>query len=103
MFIQRNDAGKIIGINTVLQPGVAEEFLDDDDPEILTFEDEAINPPGDDYFFKRTDSQMARMTEDILVTIATIGETRQPKRSDFPDCVWNKINTRRLRRGQSSV
>jgi hypothetical protein len=43
MFIQRDAQGKIQGCFAKLQPGIAEEFLADDAPEILLF----FNPPPD--------------------------------------------------------
>lgn len=40
-YVSRNDAGNINGLFANLQPGYAEEFLPDDDPEVVAF----LNPP----------------------------------------------------------
>jgi hypothetical protein len=37
MYVQRDTTGKIISIFAVAQPGVAEEFLDDNHPDLLEF------------------------------------------------------------------
>lgn len=39
-YVQRG-SGVIVGVFTALQPGFAEEFLPDDNPEVMAF----LNPP----------------------------------------------------------
>lgn len=40
-YVSRGDNGKINGLYANLQPGYAEEFLPDDNPEVMAF----LNPP----------------------------------------------------------
>lgn len=40
-YIQRNESGVIVGVYVSLQPGFAEEWLEDNDPEVIAF----LNPP----------------------------------------------------------
>jgi hypothetical protein len=40
-YVSRDDSGNINGLYANPQPGYAEEFLPDDDPEVVAF----INPP----------------------------------------------------------
>ena len=47
-----------------------------------------------------SDGTLARMTEDILVIIAQGGVL---EKDSFADEVWEKINARRLLRGESEV
>lgn len=41
MYVQRNQQGQIVGAYSNLQPGYAEEWIDDNDPELLAY----LNPP----------------------------------------------------------
>ncbi len=47
-----------------------------------------------------TDTQMARMTEDVLVIIAQGGTL---EKASFSDEVWDKVNVRRVLRGEGEV
>jgi hypothetical protein len=47
-----------------------------------------------------SDGVLARMTEDILVIIAQGGTL---EKASFPDEVWEKINTRRVLRGEDEI
>lgn len=44
-FVQRTSAGAITGVYARLQPGIAEEFLPDDNPDVIAFR--APKPPAD--------------------------------------------------------
>lgn len=41
MYVKRNEQGVIVSAYGNLQPGIAEEWLENDDPELLAF----LNPP----------------------------------------------------------
>jgi len=47
-----------------------------------------------------SDDDLARFTEDILVVIAQGGTL---EKDSFPDEVWNKVNARRVLRGEGEV
>ncbi|MDP6771786.1 MAG: hypothetical protein QF704_13885, partial [Anaerolineales bacterium] len=47
-----------------------------------------------------SDDDLARFTEDILVVIAQGGTL---EKDSFPDEVWEKVNTRRVLRGEGEV
>ena len=47
-----------------------------------------------------SDGMLARMTEDILVIIAQGGTL---EKDSFPNEVWDKVNTRRVLRGEDEV
>jgi hypothetical protein len=47
-----------------------------------------------------SDDDLARFTEDILVAIAQ-GDTLE--KDSFPDEVWDKVNARRVLRGEGEV
>ena len=44
-YVQRNENGEISGTFANPQPGFAEEYLPDDDPEVVAFNDAIDNPP----------------------------------------------------------
>lgn len=37
MFVERDEAGRVVGVFLLPQPGFAEEELPDDDPEVVGF------------------------------------------------------------------
>jgi hypothetical protein len=41
VYVQRDEAGVVVGLYAKLQVGIAEELLEDDDPEVIAF----LNPP----------------------------------------------------------
>jgi hypothetical protein len=45
-YVSRNDQAGINGVYANLQPGYAEEFLPDDDPEVVAFLNPAPAPPN---------------------------------------------------------
>jgi hypothetical protein len=45
-YVQRDDEGNITGIFANPQPGFAEEYLPDDDPEVVAFLENQENPPA---------------------------------------------------------
>jgi hypothetical protein len=47
------------------------------------------------------DEDLARFTEDILVSMPRQGKT--PGKYNFDDEVWNRVNTRRTSRGEAEI
>ncbi|MGV2052614.1 hypothetical protein ACQZ48_21280 [Agrobacterium sp. 22-209-1] len=41
VYVQRDEAGVVVGLYAKFQTGIAEELLEDDDPEVVAF----LNPP----------------------------------------------------------
>lgn len=78
-FIERKD-GAIIAIYGVKQPGQAEEFLPDDDPEVVAFVEVMRNPPKVDAL---TPPQFHAMVDILGLTdtmLQTILAMPQPQR-----------------------
>ncbi|MBY5698515.1 hypothetical protein [Rhizobium leguminosarum] len=63
-YVQRDEQGNIIGVYANLQPGYAEEFLPDDDQDLLAY----LSPPPPPYTID-ADIPWLRMTDDEAVLV----------------------------------
>jgi hypothetical protein len=66
-YVQRNFVDKLVGIYSCSQPGVAEEFLPDDAPEIVAFNLAHPIPPG---FLIITPEQIEKATAQHAIALA---------------------------------
>jgi hypothetical protein len=74
-YVQRDIEGRICGVYANLQPGYAEEFLDDNDPAVLAF----LNPPppvpssiSDRQFFQQLAFEGIITEDDALASNAAV-------------------------------
>jgi hypothetical protein len=74
MYVSRNQGGVINGVFAVLQPGFAEEFLPDNDPEVVTY----LNPPkpvpaviSDRQFFQQLAVQGVITQDEAIAAVST--------------------------------
>lgn len=69
MFVERDDQGKIKGVYAVKQPGVAEEELRDDAPEVLAFIDPPETPVDTIVKIERENPITHRALRELILTI----------------------------------
>lgn len=96
-YVQRNNENQIIGIFSNMQEGYAEEYLDENNNEVIRFQ----NPlPTNAELLAETDQYMSRITEDTVVNLLLKGTVTK---SDYPQIVWDRINYRRSLRNQAPI
>lgn len=78
-YVQRADNNTVIGVYPNLQPGYAEEWLEDDDAEVIAY----LNPPAPDPVPHLNNGGLARFTgtapATVLESIRMAGVTRIAK------------------------
>ena len=88
-YVERNEAGKIVGVFANTQPGYAEEWVDGDDvtpektPEIELAEKRAE--------LEASDKDMARVAEDVIGALILKGLLSE---DDLPPAVKTKLQHR---------
>lgn len=97
-FVQRDSNNNIIGQFAALQSGFAEEWLNDDDPEIIALS--VPKPPTNAELLAETDQYMSRVTEDTVVNLLLKGTVTK---ADYSQIVWDRINYRRSLRNQPPI
>ena len=76
-FVQRDQGGTITETTNVPQPGRAEEFLTDDDPEVIAFL--APPPPPDPVDTQLTPDDIERLLIGLGVTQAQIDAAKRAR------------------------
>jgi hypothetical protein len=97
-YVQRDLNKKIIGTYANAQLGYAEEYLPDDNAEIVALTAPSI--PTNAELLAETDKYMSRASEDLIVTL--LGKSVITK-ADYPQLVWDRINYRRGLRNQTPI
>lgn len=97
-YIQRDSNNEIIGQYANQQEGYAEEWLDDNAPEILALS--IPKPKTNAELLAESDQYMSRASEDLIVCLLTKAVITK---ADYPQIVWDRINYRRGLRGQQPI
>ena len=94
MYVKRDSSGKIVAISKIHDDG-ANEFMEDDDPELQifmrslkTYQQQAL---------AQTDKTMARVVEDVINVLV---EKNLIRFTDLPDAAQLKLLARRELRGK---